>query len=102
VSYCPNCSAELESRLVGECWNCHATFGDNSEWKPSSTPSGEFRRFPKQSNPVPPEAQATDSTTRKVVNGFGLGLALTFFVAVGLIVLLVAMVLSTNPCITCK
>jgi hypothetical protein len=42
--YCPNCSGELDSKLVGSCWNCQATFdGPEGTWLPVDNPPGEFR-----------------------------------------------------------
>lgn len=50
MSYCPNCSAELQDLqdLQGLfCWNCHADLGPNSSWKPVAQPLGKFREFAK-------------------------------------------------------
>ncbi|BEP54551.1 hypothetical protein GmRootV118_17950 [Variovorax sp. V118] len=45
ISYCPNCSAELDALAVDQCWNCHAEFGAKSAWEPVAHPPGEFRVF---------------------------------------------------------
>jgi hypothetical protein len=55
MPYCPNCSADLSTDDVSACWNCAATFSDQSSWKPVSQPSGEFRPFvhrPPSDNPL--------------------------------------------------
>jgi len=46
MAYCPNCSAALsDDSVVGECWNCHASFGADAAWKPLKQPTGSFRKF---------------------------------------------------------
>src|SRR5687768_9590305 len=48
MTYCPNCSANLDLQpSLAECWNCHATFGEGSLFRPVCAPPGAFRRFPK-------------------------------------------------------
>jgi hypothetical protein len=52
MPFCPNCSAQLESQALSECWNCHATFGAGSAWVPVAVAPSEFRLFPQPKRPV--------------------------------------------------
>lgn len=57
MRYCPNCSAELKTvRAPMACWNCDADFSQGSAWRPTDTPSGVFRLFPKEAPASPPAA----------------------------------------------
>ena len=58
--YCPNCSARFDAPPAS-CWNCKASFGADSAWKPTARPNGEFREF-KQPQPTP--VPAAPSTVR--------------------------------------
>lgn len=49
MAFCPNCSAALpDDSVVAECWNCHASFGADSDWKPLKQPIDPFRKFHQQ------------------------------------------------------
>lgn len=67
MKYCPNCSADLApSPQTSSCWNCHAQFGDGSIWKPTDSPSGEFRRF-RKSTPLMPREEP-DTVPRRALH----------------------------------
>jgi len=45
MPFCPNCAAELEREDLqsNQCWNCEASFGVCSEWKPTPSPLRAFQ-----------------------------------------------------------
>jgi hypothetical protein len=54
-SYCPNCSAELASTSIDECWNCGALFAGNG-WRPTVQPNGTFKARIKPESVIGSEA----------------------------------------------
>lgn len=81
MTFCPNCSAELKTPGPDSCWNCSASFGSGSVWKPTEQPSGEFRVVHKA--PLKTESQKEESPNRLIfrlgLQAFWSALLITFF-----------------------
>jgi hypothetical protein len=103
MAYCPNCSAKLETTAADSCWNCLASFGEGSVWKPLPSPVGSFRRFTQRAA-IPKKAPGAEayrprSTSERVVNGIGCGILIAIF---GIPAALLLLLLILDPCLICK